>query len=156
MKKMYRQWLTVLGVSALFASMFAVTVSALVKEVPIRGAGAGQITGVAPGPNGTFDLTAVGSGTATHLGKFTRSENISFDPVAGTLSGSITFVSADGEELSASFTAAFISANEAVGTYVFTGGTGRFTDASGSAPFSVVQSDPANFTFAFAGTIDLK
>jgi hypothetical protein len=155
MKKVFRQWVAALSISLMFASILVTTAAALTKETPMRGVGAGQITSVTPGPNGV-SITAAGSGVATHLGKFTRTEEILLNPMDGTATGSITFISADGDELYCTFTAAFVSTNEIVGTYTFTGGTGRFEGASGTAPFSVVQSDQINFTFAFAGTIDLQ
>ncbi|HVF29558.1 MAG TPA: hypothetical protein VNA22_01260 [Pyrinomonadaceae bacterium] len=124
------------------------------KEVPMKGSGSGQITSFNPGPNGVA-ITAEGAGEATHLGRFTRTEEILLNPATGALIGSITFVAADGSELTCEFTGNFTGAATAGGTYTWTGGTGRFADASGAAHFSISQSDPANFTFEFTGTIEL-
>ena len=135
-------------------SLLVVAGGAAAKEVPMKGSGAGQITTVGPGPTpGTVSITATGSGEATHLGKFTREESITLDPATGNVTGSIIFTAADGSELYCSFIG-----NLAVGggTYTWTGGTGRFADASGSAGFTVAQSDPVNFTFEFAGSIDMQ
>ena len=129
--------------------------AATLKAVPMRGNGSGVITGSTPGPTG-IAITAVGSGEATHLGKFTREEEILLNPQNFTFTGSIVFTSADGSELYCEFSGGFTGATTAVGTYTFTGGTGRFEDASGEAYFSIEQSDPANFTFEFAGTIDMN
>ena len=118
----------------------------------MKGSGSGVITSLTPGPNGVA-ITAAGGGEATHLGKFTREENILLNPANGTLTGTIVFTAADGSELYCDLSGAFTGANTAAGTYNFTGGTGRFEGASGVAFFSIVQSDPANFTFVFAGTI---
>ena len=125
------------------------------KDVPMKGGGNGMITSLTPGPNGVA-ITAVGEGEATHLGKFTRQENILLNPNTGSLTGSITFTAADGSELYCDLAGAFTGPNTAAGTYTFTGGTGRFVNASGIAYFTIVQSDPANFTFDFAGTIDMN
>jgi hypothetical protein len=137
---------------ALFA---CITQGTAAKELPMKGSGSGIITSLTPGPNGV-EITAVGTGDATYLGKFTREENILLDPNNGTVTGTIVFTAADGSELNCDLAGAFTGANTLAGTYTFTGGTGRFENASGVAYFSIVQSDPANFTFAFAGTIDLN
>lgn len=138
----------------LMLSLFVVAGLAAQKEVPMKGSGHGQVTGMGPGPTpGTVSLTATGSGEATHLGRFTREESITLDPATGAVSGSITFTAADGSELYCDFSGNLAAGG---GTYTWTGGTGRFADASGSAGFTVAQSDPVNFSFAFAGTIDIE
>ena len=149
MKKRFISGLLVLVVLAVIGQ------AAGLKEVPMRGSGSGVITGATPGPTGVA-ITANGEGEATHLGKFTREESILLNPAAGTFTGTIVFTAADGSELYCDLAGAFTGAGTASGTYTFTGGTGRFDDASGVAYFSIVQSDPANFTFEFAGAIDLN
>ena len=119
---------------------------------PMRGSGAGQITGVTPGPNGV-EITAVGHGNATQLGRFSRSETILLNPSTGTFTGTITFVAANRDELYCTFEGAFTSQTTASGVYTFTGGTGRFKNASGQADFNISQSDQVNFTFNFRGLI---
>ena len=127
---------------------------AAAKEVPMRGNGSGIITSATPGQGGLV-ITATGEGEATHLGKFTRQEEILLNPENFTLTGTIVFTAADGSELHCSFAGAFTGQTTAAGTYTITGGTGRFENATGSAYFAITQSDPANFTFEFAGTIEL-
>ena len=129
--------------------------AAMLKEVPMKGNGSGAITGVTPGPNG-LDIVTAGEGEATYLGRYTRREQILLDPVNGTLAGSLVFTAADGSLLYADVAGAFTGPNTVAGTYRFSGGTGRFENASGYAYFTVTQSNPVNFTFAFTGTIDLK
>lgn len=137
----------------LMLSLLVLAGHAAIKEVPMKGRGAGQVTTMGPGPTqDTVALTAVGGGEATHLGKFTREESITLNPTTGAVSGSITFTASDGSQLTCSFTGNLAAGG---GTYNWTGGTGRFEDASGSAGFTVVQLDPLNFTFEFAGGIDL-
>ena len=138
----------------LVLSLLVVAGQAAQKEVPMKGSGHGQVTGVGPGPTpATVSLTATGKGEATHLGRFTREESITLDPATGAVSGSITFTAADGSELYCDFSGNLAAGG---GTYTWTGGTGRFAGASGSAGFTVEQSDPVNFSFAFAGTIDMN
>ena len=129
--------------------------AAELKEVPMRGSGSGVITGVTPGPTGVA-ITATGEGEATHLGRFTREESILLNPATGTVTGTIIFTASDGSELYCDFAGGFTGPTTVVGTYTFTGGTGRFEGASGEAYFSIVQSDPLNFTFEFAGAIDMN
>jgi len=140
--------------SFVMLSLLVVAGLAAQKELPMKGSGSGQITGLGPGPTqGTVSITAIGSGEATHLGRFTREESITLDPATGDVSGSITFTAADGSELYCTFSGNLAAGG---GTYTWTGGTGRLADASGSAGFTVVQSDPVNFSFAFAGSIDMN
>lgn len=138
--------------------LFVIAITSLIAHarsaaVPMAGDGVGVITSFTPGTGGV-QITAIGEGEATHLGKFTREEALLLDPANGTFTGSITFTAADGSQLTCTVAGGFTGANTAAGTYTFTGGTKRFEGAAGVAYFSVVQSDPANFTFGFTGTID--
>jgi hypothetical protein len=142
------------GLCAL-ALLGCITQATAAKEVPMKGDGSGMITSVTPGPNGV-EITARGEGEATHLGKLTREESILLNPTTGTATGTIVFTAADGSELYCEFSGGFTGANTLGGTYTFTGGTGRFENADGSALFVVTQSDMVNFTFQFEGTIDLN
>lgn len=137
------------GLSALlFLSMIG---HATILGIPIKGRGHGVILGLNPGPNG-IEITTSGAGEATHLGTYTRTEQLTLDPATGAFTGSIVFTAADGSELYCDLVGAFTGSNTASGTYYFTGGSGRFSDASGEAAFDVVQSDPLNFTVVFEGT----
>src|SRR5688500_8030910 len=109
-------------------------------SVPFKGNGNAQITNVQPGPNGGDLITASASGQATHLGNYTREENILVN--AGLITGSVTFTAANGDQLTAGIEGAFTSMTTAAGTYTFTGGTGRFANASGTAFFSVSLTSP--------------
>ena len=136
-------------------TLLAPIAQAAAQSVPMKGSGAGSITSATPGPTGVA-ITAIGEGKATHLGRFTREENILLDPVANTFTGTIVFTAADGSELNCNVAGAFTGPGIASGTYTFTGGTGRFVGATGVAYFSIVQLNPANFTFQFVGTIEMN
>lgn len=138
---------------ALFACL---TQAATVRGVPMKGSGSGTITALVPGPEPLVTISAQGEGEATHLGKFTRTESIVLNTATGAATGTILFTAADGSELYCSFAGGFTGANTLGGTYTFTGGTGRFANAEGSASFVVTQSDMVNFTFEFAGTLDIN
>lgn len=95
------------------------------------------------------------SGTATHLGKFFGEGQTVFTPNDdGTyaVTGSITFVAANGDELKSTFEGT-LDPTTGLGTATFTydGGTGRFSDAAGQADFIVVQDAPGEFNFSFTG-----
>jgi hypothetical protein len=107
-----------------------------------------MITGV--GDQG--ELVVEYTGTATHLGAYTREEHLFLNP-DGTFTGTIVFTAANGDELWVDFAGGFVSPTTAVGTYAFTGGTGRFADATGTATFDADTPDGVNVAVTFAGAI---
>ncbi len=119
--------------------------------VPFRGSAEGMITGATPTPNGLL-LTATATGQATHLGRFTRGERV-LVRADGTLTGTLVFTAANGDRLFASAAGGFISPTTTVGTYTFTGGTGRFRNATGVVRFVAVTPDGRRFAVTFEGTI---
>ena len=118
---------------------------------PFKGVAAAVVTGVEPVADGLL-LTVAATGKATHLGKFTREESVVLH-ADGTVEGSLVFVAANGDRLYAYVAGGFISPTTAVGTYTFTGGTGRFADASGAADWVGVTSDGMHLALTFEGTI---
>ena len=118
------------------------------EDRPLRGTATGAITGVVP-PN---ELIIEATGAATHLGQFTREERLFLNP-DGSFSGTIVFTAANGDELRADFSGAFTSATTAEGTYTFTGGTGRFQDATGGATFEARTPDGVHVEITFEGTV---
>jgi hypothetical protein len=120
------------------------------EKRPFKGRAEGVVTGVDPTQDGLV-LTVSATGRATHLGKFTRDETVLL--ADGTLEGTLVFIAANGDELHADVEGGFISATTAVGTYTFTGGTGRFANASGSAGFVGVTTDFIHIAVTFEGTI---
>ena len=118
---------------------------------PFKGVAAAVVTGVEPVADGLL-LTVAATGKATHLGKFTREESVVLH-ADGTVEGSLVFIAANGDRLYADVAGGFISPTTAVGTYTFTGGTGRFADASGAADWVGVTSDGMHLALTFEGTI---
>jgi hypothetical protein len=98
---------------------------------PFKGHAEGEVTGVSP----EGELIVESTGTATHLGKFTRTESVFVDGF--DISGTIVFTAANGDQLWAGFAGEFTSPTTAEGTYTSVGGTGRFEDATGTAGFEV-------------------
>ena len=129
------------------------TIAAAAGVVPFKGRANGEITAVLPGPTGVA-MTAVAEGNATHLGNFTREEHLLLNPDTGAFTGDVVFTAADGSQLTAAITGSFTSATTALGTYIFTGGTGRFDGTTGSASFSAAMTDPIHFTVEFDGIFD--
>jgi hypothetical protein len=122
------------------------------EEVPFRGVARATLTGAEPTEDGLL-LSASATGQATHLGNYTREEQILVGD-GGVITGWVRFVAANGDELYADVSGGFISETTATGTYTFTGGSGRVANATGSASFVAVASSPGQFAIAFNGGID--
>lgn len=106
------------------------------------------------GPN----ATSVGTGQATHLGRFTLYRTARFsDPVGSVLQvdGEATLVAADGDELRSSIEGTL---DTATGTglldYEWTGGSGRFQHATGTTIWRVVVNPDLTFSVVADGVID--
>ncbi|MGH8068149.1 MAG: hypothetical protein ACRERE_23535 [Candidatus Entotheonellia bacterium] len=106
-----------------------------------------------------IQVTTTGAGWATHLGSFTREATVVIH-ADGSAEGTVKFTAANGDQLWADIEGASpipISSTTRVGTYTFTGGTGRFSDASGEADFvGVTTFDSAgnpHIAVDFEGTI---
>ena len=110
------------------------------------------------------DGAAPGSGQATHLGRFTQ-EGMVVVEADGSAEGTEVFTAANGDQLFMAVKGAPTNAcgpatrevTPICGTFTVTGGTGRFSDASGEADFMGVitfrDSGPPHIAVAFAGTI---
>lgn len=114
---------------------------------PFKGSASGEITFF------EFpDLEILYQGQATHLGDFTQEEEIVLAP-DGTFEGTIVFTAANGDELYADLDGAFTSETTAAGLYTFTGGTGRFEGATGTATFESASDAPGQSSTSFEGRI---
>lgn len=102
--------------------------------VPFKGSVQYTLT-VTVEPDGTILVKAVGTGQATHLGRLTAEASavVHVDPTTGEVTVSVTavYTAANGDQLSFSGEGRFISPTTDVGTFRITGGSGRFTDATG-------------------------
>jgi hypothetical protein len=104
-----------------------------------------------------------GKGTATHLGAFTWNdvEYADFASIPGGVAvvGTFTMTAADGDRLYGEFTSigAFDQdGNLAIrGHYLFTGGTGRFAEATGSGDIDAIANLSPGLPFegTFTGTL---
>ena len=138
-------------IAAALLALFVFGIALAGVSTPFKGWGSAVVVAVNPQPTYT-ELTLVGSGQSTHLGRFSRSEVVQINGTGG-LSGTIVFTAANGDTITVSVAGQFISATEAVGTYTVTAGTGRFAGASGGATFTVVSLDFIHADFTFDGDI---
>ncbi len=101
----------------------------------------------------------IGSGKATHLGRYSETGTVAFSPTANpavlAVTGSIIYTAADGSELHA------VVAGELNGltgvitaTVGYVGGTGRFANASGSAILAGQLLPDGTISVTVRGTID--
>jgi len=116
------------------------------QERPFSCSGKGVAT-ILPG-GGVPVADVIGTGNATHLGQFASAGRVTFNPDANdpTLvhpSGHATFTAADGDKLETVFSAEETSMDLTTGIgggiFHFTGGTGKFANATGSISVVVVQ-----------------
>ena len=148
-----RQTLRLLFMAAAILTLTLPTHSAWAgDQVPFKGKAKGAVVNAVPEATGVV-LTVHAVGRATHLGSFFREELIHFNPVAGTLNGTVTFTAANGDQLFGIVAGGFVSPTTAAGTYTFTGGTGRFANATGDADFTLTTPDGVNFIVEFEGTV---
>ncbi len=137
------RWLFVL--SSLLLAVAAVSPAAALGKAngtdrPVSGKSSSTTTiNIATGL-GTND----GTGQATHLGKFTSHDDFTSFTITGntfSFAGTETDVAANGDKLFSTFTGSgtFTSSNtsEITAVQTVTGGTGRFTDASGTLTSAV-------------------
>lgn len=114
---------------------------------------------------GGADQVYIGGGTATHLGKFTSVTLVHVgDPAPGSallpLSGTATATAANGDTLFSSFVGFEDLASAPsggplhfFGSQQITGGTGRFTGATGSLTFSGLDFGDGNISVTTEGII---
>jgi len=96
-------------------------------------------------------LVANGTGVATHLGHFSLHREATLKPMGSEVKvedGHATLTAANGDHLEASFSGVIDPVtNQAVLTYEWKGGTGRFHNASGPTVWQV-ELNPAHGTYA--------
>jgi hypothetical protein len=131
------------------SSLVALALSGVISVTVLAGPRAfhlvehGQLTVTPRDAGGTvLDVVAEGVGTATHLGVITvdRTATLTATATPGVFdfNGQATLTAASGEKLNSTITGTF---NAAVGhadlVYQWTGGTGRFENATGTTFWSV-------------------
>jgi len=147
------------SIRALALSVTTLTIAGLcltataAPPVPFQGRADIVVTNVEDLSPTSQKLTGSATGKATHLGRFTRTETITLDLNTFAFTGTLVFTAANGDQLSADVSGQFTSPTTAVGTYSFTGGNGRFHNASGQAAVEVTAVGMGLFDATFKGTI---
>jgi hypothetical protein len=132
-----RRSLFVAVVATTAVSLASIAVSAVAAETPFKGTvNAHELVVVAP-PFTTASVTRDGTGHATYLGKYT--EHITMQITIATRHGigAATFTAANGDTLTATVDGQATPTStpmvlSIVEVYTITGGTGRFSDATGT------------------------
>jgi hypothetical protein len=150
-------------------TMVSLGSSALAKEqVPIKGEFATEFSFTSPPP--VASLTLSGSGQVSHLGKatcFSGNEVVDFTDFVPPLwslpplTGTLELTAANGDKLVGEMDALAIPAEDGsitfFGILTFTGGTGRFAHATGTAEFGGTGTPTSAFGgigwFEFEGTV---
>ena len=101
----------------------------------------------------------VGSGEATHLGRYAEAGTAQFSPTAvpGVLrvDARVVLTAANGDQLYETITGRLDLLTGAItATVTYVGGTGRFADAGGSATLSGQMLPDGTITVSVEGTID--
>ena len=142
----------VAAVVSLFVAILGIAIPASAGDgVPFKGTAEAAIVNAVPDGD-LLHVTVIGSGEATHLGRFTRVENLTLYP-DGSIDGTLTFRAANGDLLIGDVLGGFTGPGTAAGTVTFTGGSGRFIDATGGYEWTGVTLDGAHFSIVFEGDI---
>lgn len=101
---------------------------------------------------------SAGSGHVSHLGAVSVAGLNSFTPLENGLlriDGDGVFVAANGDQIFVNFDGSVmdLGTGAGTGTYVVTGGTGRFQGATGTADFASSSLAPSGFTLVGDGTL---
>jgi hypothetical protein len=144
-------------VAALAVSLASVAVSAVAAETPFKGTVNAVETGQVVFPNRFLDRE--GSGTVTHLGRYTEHvvEQINLPTMSST--GTATLTAANGDTLTANVAGQATRTGPTrlsiVEVFTITGGTGRFTDATGAFTLeSTLEQTTGVRTGTLSGAID--
>jgi hypothetical protein len=100
-----------------------------------------------------------GTGTASHLGRYTVVANLTVDLATASSVGDMTFTTADGDRITATETGQAVFGGGLVRiteVATITGGTGRFARASGTLAIVRLENPATGVSSgSFEGTIDL-
>ena len=131
-------------------------------ERPFSLNGTGIAIPIVDGNGNVVGAEPTGSGNATHLGMFTNTGHVDFTPDASNPtilhpSGGGVFTAANGDKLNFVIVSGALDLSTGIGTgdFEWTGGTGRFANASGHT-FGVIQQNVITgaYVLTLVGNID--
>jgi hypothetical protein len=131
-------------------------------ERPFSANGKGIAIPILDGNGNVVGAQPTGSGNATHLGMFTNTGSVSFTPDASNPnilhpSGGGVLTAANGDKLNFIIVSGALDLTTGIGTgdFEFTGGTGRFANATGHTQ-TVIQQNVITgaYEMTLVGTID--
>lgn len=128
-------------------------------QVPFKGTLSGQVTSVTPISQEVLVFSVFVSGLATHLGSFEGEAEIVQNVITGSYSGTFTWIAANGDTVTGTFTGQLIPTAtpglfDNLEEITIAGGTGRFSNATGSAVATgQLDQTTLSFLFPFKGTI---
>jgi hypothetical protein len=154
--------------STILPLLIALTLSAMTasasENLPFRLGDEGTITFTSPST-----ATTAGTGNATHLGRITSDGNLTIVGEASCIDNEVgfaaemqdTFTAANGDMVTTAITMQLCpiapGIYHGVGTYVVTGGTGRFANATGSGVFDGTGNfNTGTIICALNGTISMN
>jgi hypothetical protein len=146
------------GLVAAFAVSLASVVSAVAAETPFKGKVNAVETVEVAFP--TLFVDREGTGTATYLGKFTEHITLQVNIPTAHATGAATFTAANGDTLTAAVDGQGTptttpGVSSIVEVYTITGGTGRFSDATGSFTLHATLNQATGVSSGkFSGAID--
>ena len=131
-------------------------------ERPFSLTGSGIAIPIIDGNGNIVGAEPTGSGNATHLGLFTNTGRVIFTPDASNPnivhpSGEGVFTEANGDKLNFIVTGGALDVTTGIGTgdFEFTGGTGRFANATGHTSAVVEQNFVTGaYEITLVGNID--
>jgi hypothetical protein len=146
----------------LTATLLLGSIAVVATERAFSGHGSGVLAPITDGNGNVIAGDVTGSGNATHLGSFTNEGRVIFTPDPDNPnivhpSGQGSFTAANGDKLTFDIQNASmdLTTGLATGDFHFTGGTGRFANASGVAA-AVVQQNfiTGGYELTLVGKID--
>ena len=154
---------------SLFIKLLALTFTLLVGSIAVSATerpfslnGTGVAIPVLDRNGNVVGAEPTGSGNATHLGMFTNTGHVDFTPDASNPnilhpSGGGVFTAANGDKLNFVIIAGALDLTTGIGTgdFAFTGGTGRFANATGRTS-GVIQQNVITgaYELTLVGNID--
>jgi hypothetical protein len=132
------------------ASLFALAERAAASQRPHLSSGTAQFISA---------TDFVGSGQATHLGRYSETGTVAFtptsDPAVLHVEGSVVYTAADGDKLRADVTGELNALTGVItATLTYTGGSGRFATATGSASLAGQMLSGGAISVSVSGAVD--